>query len=832
MHRTGLRDIVKRHHVVIAFIGYLLLAAFVLRANPFRGQIVGPFDLLLSQGGWESQGAPYLVRNAERSDVLDFYLPRWIQSRQVLRQGQLPLWNQLAAGGEPGLLNLANGELTPAFAVFALSPNPAYGFYAAVILNLALGGTGVFYFLYRRLRLSAAVFGGVAFMLCGFNAAWLYWPHVMTVIWICWLLGSLDRCWSRPSFPSMLAVASSFSLLLLGGFPFVALLGVGAAGLFLLCMCLLEPPEKWRAPLMYVVGGFACGLALAAPGMLGLGEWLAELDLGYRTGGSFLAGLSNMKFLLPTVAKNQLAVESTMYVGRLAELLASATVLLILALFVVRKRRPRVIELFAFFLGAVGLILVFEVIPAKYLAWIPGIASNNWSRAICIFDLAIAVAAAIALDVFGSLLSRHVYAALVVIVLVAQVKDTGSLFRQFNGPVPASMFYPHVALLEEIRAHAEPFQSVVADDNFLSSGTLGAYGIAEWFGHGFKTDSLKKSLQTIVDDPFDSPTASLIEAETIRLDSPAIKALAIRYVLSDEGVFNRPAVPFSLTTPGLQQPQQPLPEMPEHSLEQSFVLDRAITVSGFGLLMGTYARHNQSGVLHVTFSGDNVPMQIWNIPVREILDNQSQFFQLSVPLKLEKGRYLLDASYGGASSGDLLAVWSSPGLWDGCQLKVDGQPAPGCMSVTFDMPRDSMGPFSRLDHVGRINLLENQDVPSGAYFLPSLHAVPTKRSSESVKLLNYANSEFEVRYDGAASGFVIFPMNFRRDWRAYIDGKRVSPVKYLEALPAVLVSGACSVRFIYRPWALTVGVPIFGLTLSLLLLTCLWRRYNLRLGTR
>lgn len=828
MRVNDLPLIARRHVTAIAFVFYLLLGAVVLGARPYRGQIAGPFDLLLSRSGWGGELAAGQVRNAERGDVLDFYLPRWIYSRQVLRQGHLPLWNPLAAGGEPALLNLANGELTPGFAVFALSPDPAYGFYAAVVLNLALGGAGAFYFLSRRLRLLAAAFGGATFMLCGFNAAWLYWPHVSTAIWICWLLGSLDRCWYHPDFSRMLAVAASLFLMLLGGFPFVALLGIGAAALLLLCLGFIETPQSWHVTLKYVAAGLVCGFALATPGLLGFGEWLTQFDLGYRTGGSFLAGVSNMKFLLRGVANSQPAVESTMYAGRVAELFAAGMALLVIALFIVHKRRPRLLEIFVFVLGIVAIVLVFQIVSPMYLVWIPGLGKNGWSRAICILDLAIAIAAAATLDIFGTLMRRSLFVPLAVVLLALQIRDASQLFRQFNGPVPASMFYPRMALLDNVRAHTHPFQSSIADDNFIISGTLGAYGIAEWFGHGFKTNALKSVLQTIVDDPFDSPTSSSIEAETFRLDSPAINALAVRYVLADGGVFSRPLEPFGIATPA---PQLPLPAMPTHRLVQSFVLDRAITMSGFHLLMATFNRSNQKGMLRFTFAGPDmaIPPRVWSMPVQNILDDQSYFFQLPMPIKLEKGRYELGMAYEGASAGDLLTIWSSPGAWGDCRLIVDEEVASGCMSLRLDVPRENQAKsFSVIDRVKGIYLLENRNAPAGAYYLPTLGAFPSRNSSDSVKLLSYANHEYKVRYEGKDPGFVVFPMNFRRDWHVYVGEKRVWPEKYLGILPAVMVSGACAVEFFYRPLALTIGVPVFVMTLFLLL-ACSWRERSSRL---
>lgn len=95
------RPLIKRE-VAQAFVAFLLVAWVTLGVNPFRGQIIGPFDLLVSQPAWGSKVGFDHVRNAERSDVLDYYLPRWIQARNEIRGGDSPCGTRCPREGSPG----------------------------------------------------------------------------------------------------------------------------------------------------------------------------------------------------------------------------------------------------------------------------------------------------------------------------------------------------------------------------------------------------------------------------------------------------------------------------------------------------------------------------------------------------------------------------------------------------------------------------------------------------------------------------------------------------------------------------------------------------------
>ena len=141
---------------------YALIAAAALGANPLAGQTVGPFDLLASYPGWNPDGQVVAVRHSERSDILDVVLPTWLDAREQIRDGHLPLWNRLRAGGAAGLFDPTNGMLTVPFAIFAASPNPAIGFHLAILACLVVAGLGMHRLVSRRHGPWVGLFGGIS----------------------------------------------------------------------------------------------------------------------------------------------------------------------------------------------------------------------------------------------------------------------------------------------------------------------------------------------------------------------------------------------------------------------------------------------------------------------------------------------------------------------------------------------------------------------------------------------------------------------------------------------------------------------------------------------
>ena len=797
---------------LLPLLGYLVFAIGVIGANPFAGETVGPFDLLVAQAGWTVQGEPVHVRNVERSDVLDGLLPRWIQQREKIREGHLSTWDPLPAGGQPGIQDLANAELTPAFAIFAISPNAAFGFYLATLFNLAIAGWGAHLWLRRRAALLPAIFGAVTIMLCGFHTAWLYWPHTLTSIWICWLLWAVDRWWQAPSYRRFASMVGFSALLLLGGFPFVILLSAGASILYLLCLWIAD--RQRRA--LVRIGGFGlawlAAMMLCAVPLISFLGWFAGFDVSYRTGGSPLHLPGGARFLLPHFAKLMPRVESTMYVG----LLGLALAVLAFSFILWRRAKVGVLGLYSLLLGAVGATLVFEIIPAAYLTWVPGLAHNPWSRSIIILDIALAAASTFCLNGVLKQMGSKLLAQFVLVSLIAyQAVDLSSLFRQFNGSVPASFFYPTDALLTKVKQNIGPFQSVITDNNFLISGTLGAYGIPEWFAHAFKSAAIKSVLEKVIDDPFTSATATLVEAESIRLNSPVMAALGVRYVLGDSGIVLdglRPDFGQGAAVPA----HKPLPPMPGREWVQSFNLVSSYHPQAMLVRLATYARKDLTGEVVMTLyrNDEAEPIARSTIEASTVLDNQMATFPLPKALVLAPGDYRFRFAYQHAGSTDRLTAWYTPVPAKNCSLQLDGKTMPGCIDLELAMTRSDMGAFVPIASESGMHLMENTNVPAGPYFLSALDKWPNRESSNEVRLLSWTGSDFKLEYLGSAPGFVVVPMNFpKRDWHVHVNGREVSPRWYLGGLPAFSVDAPATLEFSYRPRSLRYGTWISLITL-------------------
>jgi hypothetical protein len=85
--------------------------------------------------------------------------------------------------------------------------------------------------------------------------------------------------------------------------------------------------------------------------------------------------------------------------------------------------------------------------------------------------------------------------------------------------------------LQYVKDRLKPLQSVIADDSYWFDGTLGAYGIPEWYAHSFRTDREKEVLGELVRDPFSSPTSMVVLTSNIQFDSPLMDRLVIKYLL-------------------------------------------------------------------------------------------------------------------------------------------------------------------------------------------------------------------------------------------------------------------------------------------------------------
>ncbi|MDR7194362.1 hypothetical protein [Luteimonas terrae] len=814
-------------YVVTAAI-LLAVAAVAIGANPWNGQTSSPLDLLASYPGWGSQVEKSEIRSQERSDALDARLPQWTYARNELRAGRLPLWNDTSAGGDASLLKLTSGQLTPAFAIFSAASDPARGFYFSVLFNLFAAGFGMFVFLRSHLGLLPALFGAVMFQLCGFNVAWLYWSHMLTIIWAPWLLWSMDGLLRKPSPGWFSLTAVSTALLLLGGFPFIAQLMLGAAILYAIIFAFSYGNSRpalstWQRSVLHRMSlgliSLAAGFLLAAVPLLTFIDWLQQFSTDHRSAGSFLSLTDDAKLLLWPWAFESPRVESSMYVGSLGAFLG----VLGATLFWVRREKSSDLGLFSLAILLVSTTLVFQLLPVSVLSWVPGLGMNTWSRAISLLGLGLSIGAAVFIQIIVNRSQRFPVTArfgmviVIGIALAAQTYDQFRYYRQFNGPTNATHFYPSTEIISYVTSNSGDFDFVIADTSYLVSGSLGGYGIREWFAHRFKTDELKRLLPNLVTDPFTTATASQIPAQKIRFEADEMELMNVRYVLARED-----RLLFNIIASGTDsnRAMKPLPDLPSNKWNQPFIVPPAAHVNSISIRFATYRAKDVDGRISlrmVDSQGNTVASLDKN--AEGMIDNELLRFVFPNTLELSDREYSLEIDYQPGRNLRRVTAWAGTPKDPKRTVRVNGIAQP----VSLDFFIEGQTPLSKFRRVmseGPVSLWENQKSPNGPYFTP--HAVdPDQLDSKSVVTTYYSPGHFELEYGGDLEGYVVVPMEATDGWKVTVNGKSVRTAAMLGVMPAVLVQGPSRIVFSYAPesfrivnlWLISMAALIAGLVL-------------------
>lgn len=787
-------------------LAYLALAFAVMGANPFRAESITPLDALVRQHAFSWIAPDVEPRSGERSDILNALLPAWIDVREQIREGRIPLWNDKNAGG--GTYLVPNTSMfTPAFAMFVAAPTPALGFHLAIVLNLALAGLGMHLFLRRHVSTAASVCGSVTFMFCGFHAAWLYWPHVHTAIWAPWLLLAIERCIAKPGMRGALGIGLATVLVALGGFPFVSEMILCMGGLYFLVSWIWnfqDPALRLRLPAWYATGS-ALGLLLAAPVLVELASWLAQFDLAYRDNRGSYLDATYVSRLLPPWAYRFKRVEQTMYVGLLMTFCAVGTILLSL----VRPMRITRVQLFGLALLVATVGLVFGLWPMWMVGWFPGMSFNSWSRTIGLMDLAIIILGALTIDRLWKKARNaasgrsHVFlTALVALALVAQVGEQAHFFRRYNGPAPAAYFFPSLPAVDFVRERVGPFDYVIGDSSFGISGELGAYGLRDWFGHQIKTPAHKRALDKMVPQHRRSHTASGFRASEIKSDSPLLADFNIRYLIVNSQD-SRTIGPARTKI----HSRSPLPPQPGKPWIQYFDIEslEGLLLRGISVRMATYMEKGLQGSLELAVAtASGKPVAGTAIDTRTIVDNQLAEFYFTAPVSLPHGRYRFSLNYKPLEheARSLTAWMLPPGPGTTAPLLVGGSTQEGEMEYMLHIGDGIHGHYRRIHTVAGLSVLESMRAPKGPYFLPDVTVEAKPGASASVTIGHYSPEAFSLRYSGEEAGYVVVPQVLTRKWIVTVDGVPTTPALKHQVMPAVPVNGPATIEFRYQPWNL------------------------------
>lgn len=806
--------------IALLGVAYLLVACIAIGANPFKGETTGPFDLLASFPGWNPTDESVSVRHGARSDILDSLLPSWIEASRQMRQGHLPLWDPLAAGGRATLVDPTRALVSPAFLVFALSPDPELGFYLATLLNLCIAGLGMHLLVRRYLSTASSFFAGISYMFCGFFAAWLFWPHILTAIWLPWLLLFTSLELDRHAGWKVLAIALCTALMFMGGFPFVMAIGLGCA-LSMIVGHLVAPwcsdQERWTVS-GPVWTGFAllAGLGLVFLPLLSLYAMIGNADLDYRSGGSFLTLSEHAKLLLQPWAGRRPAVETNMYVGMLALVLAVPG-------FIRALLRPRsMIGVCAIFYLAVGLLLTFGLLPDWIGLRLPVLSNNPWWRAILLLDLAIILLAAIGLDAL--VVNRRWKPGAVVASVLLILVQTGDLvyqFRKFNGTTEGGHFYQTEDIVADLHEDLGPFEYVSQDGGImLISGTTGALGLGDWFAHSMRSTELHNLLDAMAGQPFSSPTATMIDGSEYHWDRPIMDMTGNCYLIDAAGAYFGPEL--LAPAPGTKFAIGPINS---RTVSQGFKLDRPVTMAAVSLGMATYHQAGLAGHVDLAVSprADAAsPLASARVDASIITDNTRIAFVFDQPVKLEAGAYQLQVRYRPAKETRNLTIWAFEA--SDAAFSVDGKPRQGALGYAILGP-SSTSAMKTLKTEGGLAVYENPGCMKGAYWTHDLTDPLASSTVNAVEMLSYTPHDFSMKVTADREGFLVIPMNLLPGWRFLVNGVESEMRTLAGVMPAVrLPPGQHIVRAVYRPPYLIAGLVVSIGTALLLFLVLFGRR--------
>ncbi len=529
---------------------FTLFGYFYLGANLFAHQIVAPMDLLLHYPGWSNTEIKIASFNFERSDIIDSIIPQWNFARTALLQGIVPLWDPYTAGGTPNISLLSRSLFSPSFLVFLLFGG-GLGFSLSLLVKFVIGSVGAYKLCRTEFGILPSVFGGVTFMMCGFNASWLMWSHVTTSIWIPWLLWGLIQLYREKTKVRFIQVAIFAALLIFGGFPFVTFGGFLVGGLF--CIWLVygqNDKNDWSGKirsLFYAFAAIGSGVVLTSVQILPFIEYTRQMDISWRNGGSIftLKDLdilwSPFKYIHKFGDNIVPQVEKCGYVGIITILLA------IIAVFsVIYYRRNKFTPLSPLFWGAITLaaaIPVFNIAPiSKVIYEMPIFNSNSNTRLLVFLALSFSILGAYGLQIiFESIkkkrgtrenIKKYGVYSIIFMLIIIQVIDMSSVSISQNAVVPDEAFYPDTQSIRYVQQNIKPGQSVIATSAFLVSGTITFYNIPEWFAHTYHKESEKKVLGMLVKNSWKTPTAAIFDLNQIDFDSPLNDKLAVRYILT------------------------------------------------------------------------------------------------------------------------------------------------------------------------------------------------------------------------------------------------------------------------------------------------------------
>lgn len=264
---------------------WCLAAAWALLVHwpVLLGRVPLPAELLLDSPAWEGSTSTERprMRHAEMGDAVTQGFPWYVERRERLLSGDLPLWNGRALMGTPFLAASQPGVLDPlGWLLLPLPPKLGWSLSIALKSCLAFAFTA---FAATRLGSSrlAALAAGAIFSGSGFMTAWSLWSITQSALWLPAVIWATTALQQHPNRRTTCLTAVTLALPVVAGHAEIAAFVALAGALFALHLGLVETSAS-RSRRLELLGRFAVAallsIGLAAAQLLPTLDWIGSLS--------------------------------------------------------------------------------------------------------------------------------------------------------------------------------------------------------------------------------------------------------------------------------------------------------------------------------------------------------------------------------------------------------------------------------------------------------------------------------------------------------------------------------------------------------------------------
>lgn len=251
----------------------------------FRGFVLLPADMIFEFPFFREAAPPDFqhASNALLSDMVLKFYPWHTVAREAIQNGQFPFWNPYIYAGTPLFANAESAILYPINLVGYLLPLDAVFAFSAIV-RMFIGGLGTYLFL-RALKVNefGASVSAVTFMFGGSMIVWLNYPVSSTYVWMPLLFFLGERFLVRRTLIYIPLISLVVGIQILGGHYQTSFMILVAWWLY--CMYrmfqVFRRDYSWRQVTyasLLLASGVILGILLVAVQLLPFWEWLNQTN--------------------------------------------------------------------------------------------------------------------------------------------------------------------------------------------------------------------------------------------------------------------------------------------------------------------------------------------------------------------------------------------------------------------------------------------------------------------------------------------------------------------------------------------------------------------------